>query len=93
MSMCKRNHWIVFHGNSGFPEFVRVRRFGRETYLHEQWMARSASELLCANSFVASSRRVSILCAFRQTCFHMFGMDFGARGVYIEILTLAPWRV
>ena len=45
MSMCNPNYGAVFLGDSGSPEIVRVRRFGHETDLHEQWMARSGSEL------------------------------------------------
>ena len=45
MSMCNPNYGAVFLGDSGSPEIVRVRRFGHETDLHEQWMARSDSEL------------------------------------------------
>ena len=45
MSMCNPNYGVVFIGDSGSPEIVRVRRFGHETDLHEQWMARSDSEL------------------------------------------------
>ena len=45
MSMCNPNYGAVFLGDSGSPETVRVRRFGHEIDLHEQWVARSDSEL------------------------------------------------
>ena len=45
MSMCNTNYGVVFLGDSGSPDIVRVRRFGHETDLHEQWMARSDCEL------------------------------------------------